>query len=123
MGEGPHNGEFSIVRHALLDDEEHFTTIYRDKAAFGTWVSLLIAADKTYPAPAPLPRDCDDAEIAKLVKANLVDLLPHDHFWLHGMEKERAKRAERFSAAARARWAKEKDAERRNATQSDAMQE
>lgn len=120
---GARNGEFSIVRHCLLEDEK-FAQVYSDDALFAGWVRLLMAADKTWPAPAPVPFGTRPSVLRKLVEAGLIDSLPHHQYLVHGMAHERelrreqvAERSEHARKAANARWERERDA--RNA-QSDA---
>lgn len=106
MGDGPHNGEFSIIRHGILDDPK-FAEVYPDDVRFATWTRLLIEADKTYPSPAAIPYGTKKAPLDHLVKVGLIDRLPHNQFLVHGMAAERSKRAARFKAAADARWKKD----------------
>ena len=106
MGSGPHNGAFSLVHHELLDDAK-FEAVYEDDAAFACWVRLLIAADKTYPAPAPIPFGTKPRALKALVDANLITRMPHGHYIVVGMKAERERRAalnERYRKAANARW-------------------
>ncbi len=109
MGEGPHNGKFSIVHHGVLDDEK-FEKVYDDDHLFAGWLRLLIAADKTWPAPAPIPRDTHDDVLDKLAEVGLIDLLPHGQFLMHGAEAERKRRRDavqgRSEHAKRAAWAR-----------------
>jgi hypothetical protein len=63
--------------------------VYRNKAQFGAWVSLLLEADATYPAPAALPRWLDDDVLAALAGAGLVVVVDDDHYTISGLAKER----------------------------------
>lgn len=103
MASGPNNGAFSVVRHEILDDTK-FEKVYEDDAALSWWLRLLIVADKTWPAPASMPRGVPKRVLGVLVAENIISLLAHDQFIFVGMEAERARRAARFKAAADARW-------------------
>lgn len=106
MGEGPHNGKFSIVRHEVLDDAK-FENVYDNDNLLATWLRLLIAYDKTWPSPAPIPWNTDKDALSVLVSSGLVDLLPHGQFVMHGGSGERDKRKasnQRYRDAANARW-------------------
>ncbi len=105
MGSGPHNGEFSIVRHEILDDSK-FEAVYDNDNLLATWLRLLIEADKTWPAPAAIPFGTGEDALHLLVEAGLIQVLPHHQFIFVGMAKERERRKARFKAAADARWNK-----------------
>lgn len=117
MADGPHNGEFSIIHHGIFDDPK-FEEIIPDPVAGWTWVLLLIEAEKAYPSPAAVPFGTDQGALEKLVKAGIVDLLPHHHYVIHGMAAERDRRKARFRAAANAMHQRRKS--NADATQSDA---
>lgn len=110
----PHNGDFSLIFHAILEDEK-FAEVYEDDALFACWVRLLMAADKAYPSPAPVPFGTDSVVFGRLCEIGLLVSLAHHHYIVKGMAAERERRKKRRSDAAREGW------ERRNATQGDAQ--
>jgi hypothetical protein len=90
------------VYYRIIDDPK-FANVFDDKGTLGWWVTLLLAADATYPAPAHLPRKIKDATLAKLTEAGLVDLLDGERYRIRGLASERDTRAEaaRFAADAK----------------------
>lgn len=86
------------VYYRIMEDPK-FANVYDDKAALGTWLTLLIHADALYPSAARLPHGVRRANVEKLVKAGLIEL-EGNRFRVHGLEAERGKRAEtaRFAA-------------------------
>lgn len=91
------------VYYRIIDDPK-FEGVYDHDATLATWLRLLLAADAMYPAPATLPRSVKPAALQRLVKAELVDLLPGDRYRLHGLKGERDRRQEQARKAARKRW-------------------
>lgn len=87
------------VYYGIMDDPK-FADVYPDKAALGTWLTLLIHADALYPAPATLPHGVRIATVEKLVQAGLIDLLSGHRYRVHGLEPEREKRVESARYAA-----------------------
>jgi hypothetical protein len=97
------SGPYSCVYYSIVNDVK-FASIYPDDHHLATWLRLLLQADGTYPAPAPIPRSvCEDSLVA-LVTAGLVDLVAPDHYQIHGMKAERDRRSSRARDAAWARW-------------------
>lgn len=93
------------VYYRIIDDER-FATVYDDDARLALWLRLLLIADGTYPAPAPIPAGIRRAAFTHLVDVGLVDLAPGGRFRIHGMEAERGGRAAKAAAAAKTRWGK-----------------
>jgi hypothetical protein len=91
------------VYYRIIDDPK-FADVYDDKVTLGWWLTLLLAADAMYPAPANLPRRLPKTVLDRLVGAGLVDLIGSDRFRLHGLNAERDKRTEAGKAGASARW-------------------
>jgi hypothetical protein len=90
------------VYYSITDDAK-FAAVYDDDAALALWLRLLIVADACYPAAAPLPR-CNEAALAMLVDAGLVDLVGTTRYHIHGLVKERERRSSNARASANARW-------------------
>lgn len=97
------NDPYVRVYYRIIDDPK-FDGVYDNDASLATWLRLLLAADAMYPAPATLPRSVKPAALERLVKAELVDLLPGDRYRLHGLKGERERRQDQARKAARKRW-------------------
>lgn len=91
------------VYYRIIDDPK-FDGVYDNDAALAAWLRLLLAADAMYPAPATIPRGVKPSALDRLVKAELVDLLPGDRYRLHGLKSERERRQDQARRAARKRW-------------------
>jgi hypothetical protein len=89
--------EYVRVYQAIRDDPR-FATIYSDNDRLATWLRLLMEADALWPAPAPIPRTVDEQALAALVDAGIIDLMPHDHYRVHGLDAERERRSEQGRA-------------------------
>jgi hypothetical protein len=96
-------GPFSFVYASIITDPK-FGTIYCDDHHLATWLRLLLQADGTYPAPAPIPRSASEASLSALVAAGIIDMVPPDHYQVHGLKAERDRRSSRARDAAWARW-------------------
>lgn len=83
---------------------EEFPVVYHDDRALATFTRLLLLADGTYPAAAPMPRWVKPAPLRALVDAGLVILLPGDYYRIKGQAAERTRRQQRAKAAAEKRW-------------------
>ncbi len=86
-------GPYSRVYHSIIDDLK-FRAVYDDDRRLATWLRLLVAADGSWPASAPIPRRVSRAALAHLVDVGLVDLAPNDRYFVHGLARERADRAQ-----------------------------
>lgn len=91
------------VYYRIVDDPK-FAEVFDHDARLATWLRLLLLADGTYPAPAPIPFGVSKAALAHLVSVGLVDLEPGNRFRIHGMAGERGTRSEKAADAARKRW-------------------
>jgi 5-methylcytosine-specific restriction endonuclease McrA len=94
---------YSRVYWSIVDDPD-FDGIYGDNSALATWLRLLIVADGTWPATAPLPRSVREAPLRKLVNKGLIALLPGDRYRVKGLDAERERRSSSASASATLRW-------------------
>ncbi len=84
--------KYSRVYHDAPIDPR-FEGVWASDAALALWLRLLVVADGTWPAPAPIPRSAKASPLAKLVAAGLVDLVSGDLYRVHGMNAERTRRA------------------------------
>jgi hypothetical protein len=100
---------FSRVYHSIRDDTR-LAAVYTDDAALATWLRLLIAADRAWPAPADIPRSVRRPALRKLVDAGVVELLPGDLYRFHGLDAEREMRSQSGRNAAALRWHSEGNA-------------
>ncbi len=91
------------VYYRIIDDPK-FSNVYDDKSTLGWWLTLLLAADATYPAPANLPRRLPKRSLDTLVAAGLIVREGDDRYRVHGLKSERELRSEVGKAGANARW-------------------
>ena len=91
------------VYYSIIDDPK-FEGVYDDDTALATWLRLLLVADGTYPAPAPIPHGTRRRGLDRLVEARIVDLAPGNRFRMHGLASERQRRSLVGKAGADARW-------------------
>jgi len=89
------------VYYSIVDDER-FENVYKDDRALATWLRLLISADASWPASAPIPRWCKTVSLQKLVSSGLVELAT-DHYRIHGLDRERDGKRQQAAAAGRSR--------------------
>jgi hypothetical protein len=94
---------YSRVYWSVMDDPK-FDGIREDMRLMGSWLTLLVAADMAWPAPAYPPMIVPKAAVKALVEAGLVDSLSGGRYRIHGLDKERAERASTASANAHKRW-------------------
>jgi hypothetical protein len=97
------------VYYRVIDDPK-FRDVFDDDSRLATWLRLLLIADGTYPAPAPIPASTKRSALAHLVTAGIIDLEPGGRYRVHGMEPERSRRSAQAEAAARKRWDARNDA-------------
>jgi len=91
------------VYYRVIDDPK-FRDVFDDDTRLACWLRLLLIADGTYPAPAPIPHGVKRAALGHLVDVGLVDLEPGSRFRIHGMDTERGGRSRKAAEAARKRW-------------------
>lgn len=102
---------YSRVHHSIIDDKR-FEHVYPDDAALAAWLRLLIVADGTYPAPAPLPIGLKRRALAVLLDAGLIERVGPMHYRVHGLASERQMRSQSGRNAAAVRWHSEGNARR-----------
>jgi len=102
--------KYSRVYHEAIEDNR-FRDVWPDDACLALWVRLLVAADGTWPAPAPVPRRGSRRALDVLVSAGLVELVGGgDYCRIHGLDAERKRRSDRGRRGADARWHSDADA-------------
>jgi len=106
---------YSRVYWTIVDDPK-FAAIYDDDATLALWLRLLLQADATWPAAAPLPRSARSRPLGKLVDAGLVDRVGTDRYRIHGLEAERGRRQSAASASASQRWTRSQSERNANAS-------
>ena len=94
---------YSRVYWSIVDDPD-FESVFGNDAALATWLRLLIVADGTWPATAPLPRNVRAAPLKLLVDHGLISILPGDRYRVKGLDAERQRRSSQASASATLRW-------------------
>jgi hypothetical protein len=95
---------YACVYRTIYEDPK-LKAVVEDDAMLGAWLHLLMAAERTFPEPAPIPRRTDAARLAALVEAGVIELQPADRYTFHGLDLERAHRKDRYSAGGLARAA------------------
>ena len=90
MGE---RAPYSRVYWTIADDER-FADVYNSAVALGTWLRLLLIADQSWPASAPIPVGTSTRGLQKLVSCGLVVRLDAHRYRIHGLDAERARRSE-----------------------------
>jgi hypothetical protein len=104
---------YSRVYWSVQDDPK-FDGIREDMRHMGTWLTLLLAAEQSWPAPAYAPPIVSRTSFRVLVEAGLVDELSGGRYRIHGLDNERGVRSQQAADAAAKRWHSD-----RNATASD----
>lgn len=93
---------YGCVYRTIYDDPR-LTSVVNDDALTGAWLHLLMAAEKTYPEPTPIPRRTDAGRLARLVKLGVIELQSGDRYTFHGLDLEREARKGRSAAGGVAR--------------------
>lgn len=99
----PDDRKYSRVYHDAPSDQR-FENVWTSDPCLALWLRLLVVADGTWPAPAPVPRSAKPKPLAQLVAAGLVELVPGDLYRIHGMNAERSRRSKQAAHAADVRW-------------------
>lgn len=94
---------YSRVYWSIQNDPK-FDGIREDMRHMGTWLTLLLAAEQTWPAPAYPPPIVSRPSFRALVEAGLIDELSGGRFRVHGLDNERGVRSQQASDAAAKRW-------------------
>jgi hypothetical protein len=81
-----------------------FPEAYIDDSMLATWLRLLVVAERNWPATPELPRSVRPRPLAKLVDAELVELVQPHCFRIRGLDAERARRAASARTGAAKRW-------------------
>jgi hypothetical protein len=96
--------DYTRIYHTVLDDPK-FEGVYDDDRAWAWYVRLLIAADSTYPAPAPLPRRLPDDVLEVLVDREIIVVVRGDMYRVKALQAEREGRATGRAIGGKARVA------------------
>jgi hypothetical protein len=94
---------YSRLYHDILEDPR-FEGVYGHPPVFGVYAMLLMQADRTWPAPAPLPRWADQSSVDTLQGCGLIEVMSGDLYRINGLNDERRLRSEHSRIAAGARW-------------------
>lgn len=83
-----------------------FDGIREDGPRLGSWLLLLMEAEKAWPAPAfrPPVSWVSNAHFALFRDREIIDVQPDGRYRIHGLDKERGARSERGRVGADARW-------------------
>ena len=76
------------VYYRVIDDPK-FADVFDDDARLACWLRLLLVADGTWPAPAPIPANVKRGPFQHLVKVGLIDIVAGGRYRIHGMDGER----------------------------------
>lgn len=90
------------VYYRIIDDPK-FAGVFDDDSRLACWLRLLLVADGTWPAPAPIPANVRRGAFQHLVDVGLVDVLPGSRYRIHGMDSERGERRAKAQRAANTR--------------------
>jgi hypothetical protein len=93
VGRVKERAPYSRVYWSIQHDPK-FDGIREDMRLIGSWVTLLVVADQTWPAPAYPPPIVSKSSMKALADAGLIDLMTGGRYRIHGLDSERAKRAE-----------------------------
>lgn len=88
-----------FVRVYFVDLERDYPDIWYDPTALSTWLRLLVASEKAWPAYPEIPRAARRADLEKLKKVGLMIAHSNDRFELKGWMVERESRAEKARMA------------------------
>lgn len=85
---------YSRVYWSIQHDEK-FDGIREDMRLVGAWLTLLVIADQTWPAPAYPPPIVPKSSMKALVDAGLIDPMTGGRYKVHGLDSERQRRSRR----------------------------
>lgn len=95
---------FVLVHYDQIANDPRFDGIRDDDRLLGRWLRLLWLADAMWPLPAPRPVWATKAALAPLTKAGLIEEVAGHQYKVHGLDRERQRRAAKGKAGAAARW-------------------
>lgn len=90
------------VYYRIIDDPK-FAAVFDDDSRLACWLRLLLVADGTWPAPAPVPANVRRGPFQHLVDVGLIDLVTGGRYRIHGMDAERGERRVKAQKAAYSR--------------------
>lgn len=85
--------DYTRIYHTIVDDPK-FEEVYDDDARLSWYVRLLMAADATYPAAAPLPFGMPAEVLEHLTKRGIVVRVRGGHYRIKAHEAERESRGQ-----------------------------
>lgn len=94
---------YARIYQSVRDDEK-FVGIFEDESAFGSWVKLLLNAERDWPAPSDIPSWCKPKTLDLLVARGIVEPINGSRYKIVGLDAERARRSQRATESAEARW-------------------
>lgn len=105
---------FARVHYDRISTDAKFDGMRLNRQLMGSWLLLLIEADKAWPSPAlPMSTQYVPArEFREMVERGLIDVLPDGRYRMHGLDAIRSERSRRASEAANARWSADGNAGR-----------
>lgn len=86
------DAEYSRIYWTVVEDPK-FADVYDDDRRWAAYTRLLMAAEATYPSPAPLPRWLADDVMEALVEARIIEVLRGTSYRVVGLRTEREGRA------------------------------
>lgn len=100
------DGRYARVYYDAIALDEKFDGIRHDRDVMGSWLLLLIEAEKAWPAPAFRPPNSwvPPKHFALFAERGIIDLEPDGRFRMHGLNAERNSRSEKARDAAVKRW-------------------
>lgn len=100
------HGRYARVYYDAIAIDEKFEGIRHDRDLMGSWLLLLIEAEKAWPAPAFRPPTSwvPAKHVSKFSERGIIDLDPDGRFVMHGLNAERQSRSDKARDAATQRW-------------------
>jgi hypothetical protein len=103
---GVSDDRYARVYFDRIERDEKFDGIRNNRGLYGSWLLLLLEAEKAWPSPAfPPPTSWVPRRDLELFAARgLIDMTADGRYKMHGLDGIREERSRRASHAAGARW-------------------